>query len=159
MSKLNQWLTLVANLSVVAGIVFLAAEMRQNTAAIQAQTRDSITEKQMEYLSWLATSPELAASLEKIGTEGWAALAPHERTPVTGYVAGIFREAENSYYQFERGLFTPDEYEARSQFWRLIFTGDHAAAYADVWQSFRVSFAPDFRAEIDRIVAEVGQAQ
>jgi hypothetical protein len=39
MSKLERWLTLVANLSVVAGIVFLAVELQQNTEAIQAQTR------------------------------------------------------------------------------------------------------------------------
>ena len=38
MSKLNERLTLVANLSVVVGIVFLAVEMRNNTQALQAQT-------------------------------------------------------------------------------------------------------------------------
>ena len=66
MSKLNERLTLVANLSVIAGIVFLAVEMRQNTEAIQAQTRDAITEKQMEYLGWRATSPELALVVERV---------------------------------------------------------------------------------------------
>ena len=60
MDKLNERLTLIANLSVVAGIIFLAVELQQNTAAIQAQTRDAITEKQMAYYGWLATSPDLA---------------------------------------------------------------------------------------------------
>ena len=46
MNKLNERLTLIANLSVVLGIVFLAVELQQNTQAIQAQTRDSLTEKQ-----------------------------------------------------------------------------------------------------------------
>ncbi len=50
MSKFNERLTLVANLAVVAGVIFLGAEMRQNTEAIRAQTRDSITEKQMTWL-------------------------------------------------------------------------------------------------------------
>ena len=49
MNKLNERLTLIANISVVLGIIFLAFELQQNTQAIQAQTRDSITEKQMEY--------------------------------------------------------------------------------------------------------------
>ena len=39
MSKLNERLTLVANLSVVVGIVFLAVELQQNTSAVQAQTQ------------------------------------------------------------------------------------------------------------------------
>ena len=35
MNKLNERLTLIANLSVVAGIIFLAVERKQNTQAIQ----------------------------------------------------------------------------------------------------------------------------
>lgn len=54
MSKLNDRLTLAANLSVVASIIFLAVQMAQNTRAIESQTRDSITEKEMEYYGWLA---------------------------------------------------------------------------------------------------------
>ena len=57
MNKLNERLTLIANLSVVAGIIFLAVELQQNTQAIQAQTRDSITEKQMSWLESLYTNP------------------------------------------------------------------------------------------------------
>ena len=60
MSKLNERVTLVTSVSVIAGIVFLAAEMRQNTQAIEAQTRDAITEKQMTYLGWIATNRDLA---------------------------------------------------------------------------------------------------
>jgi hypothetical protein len=34
-AKLNRWLTLLANLSVVAGIVFLGIEVRQNTQTLE----------------------------------------------------------------------------------------------------------------------------
>ena len=60
MNKLNERLTLIANLSVVVGIIFLAVGLQQNTQAIQAQTRDSITEKQMEFYGWAATNRDLA---------------------------------------------------------------------------------------------------
>ena len=79
MNKLNERLTLIANLSVVAGIVFLGLELQQNTQAIRAQTRDSITEKQMTYLGWRATSPELAAIVAKIDSAGEASLNGAER--------------------------------------------------------------------------------
>jgi hypothetical protein len=35
--KFNQWLTLVANIGVVAGLVFLAFEVRQNTLAMERE--------------------------------------------------------------------------------------------------------------------------
>ena len=37
MNKLSERLTLIANISVVFGIIFLAVEMRQNTQAIQGR--------------------------------------------------------------------------------------------------------------------------
>jgi len=156
MSKLERWLTLVANLSVVAGIVFLAAEMRQNTEAIQAQTRDSLTEKQMEFSGWVATNRDLADVFRRGQRAGYAALDSTEVTMFTLLVHGIFREWENSFYQYERGLFTPEEFQGRVERWRLSLD---ERGYRQYWASQRNVFSPSFRAEIDRIVAEVEQAQ
>ena len=66
MDKLNQRLTLIANISVVLGIIFLAVELQQNTQAIQAQTRDLITEKQMEFHGWVATNRDLAGVMGRL---------------------------------------------------------------------------------------------
>ena len=66
---------------------------------------------------------------------------------------GILREFENSHYQYERSLFTPDEFGARLFTWRRVM-GQQGAR--DIWVNEREAFAPSFRAEIDRIVAEVG---
>ena len=48
MDKLNQWLTLVANLAVLAGIIFLALEIQQNTSAINRQAGIERTSRIME---------------------------------------------------------------------------------------------------------------
>ena len=152
MNKLNERLALIANLSVVAGIVFLGLELQQNTEAVEAQTRDSITEKQMMFIEWLATNRDLA---EVVTT---AETAPGELDPVdqrvwAWFVEGLLREYENSHYQFERGLFTGEEYDARVNAWRF---GLEFPAFRAVWTEVRQMYAPSFRAEIDRIVAEVG---
>ena len=157
MSKLNQWLTLVANLSVVAGILFLAVELRQNTAAIRAQTRDALTEKQMEIVGWQATTPELATLHAKVmdGEE----LSTAELVQFSGFVIAQFREWENSHYQFSAGLFTAPEFEARRESWRTLLTGASSSGYIQTWRRFRLTFAPSFRAELDRIVDEVERAR
>ena len=155
MSKLNERLTLVANLSVVAGIVFLAVEMRQNTEAIQAQTRDSLTEKQMEFSGWIATSRDLAEVFTR-GTTGSPDMDAADQAMFVFFTHGIFREWENSHYQYERGLFTEEEFEARVERWRQSMT---SLGYQQYWAGQRETFAPSFRAEIDLIVAEVEAAQ
>ena len=117
MNKLNERLTLIANLSVVVGIIFLAVELQQNTQAIQAQTRDSITEKEMAYYGWVATNRDLAEVLQR-GNPGSAELNPVDASMQFFALQQIFREYENSYYQYEQGLFTSEELEARFDAWR-----------------------------------------
>ena len=92
MNKLNERLTLIANISVVFDIIFLAFELQQNTQAMQAQTRDSITEKQMEYYGWVATSPDLAEVFSRANEFGVTALESGEVTMYSFAVLGIFRE-------------------------------------------------------------------
>ena len=129
MDKLNRRLTLIANISVVLDIIFLAVEVQQNTQAIQAQTRDSITEKQMEYLGWVATTPELAAIADRVEEQGVQSLTGAETYQWQRYVAGQWREWENSFYQFEQGLFDESEFEARRNRWRrqMVVTRENSA--------------------------------
>ena len=90
-------------------------------------------------------------------TEGEPEIAPSvtigESPTAADSMDGMFREWENSHSQYERGLFTPEEFEPRIERWRLnmAFPG-----FQEVWEATRMTFAPSFRAEIDRIVAEVG---
>ena len=44
LNKVNQWITLLANIGVLAGIVFLAIEIRQSGDAVTAQMQDSIAD-------------------------------------------------------------------------------------------------------------------
>jgi len=152
-SKLNQWLTLTANLSVVAGIVFLAIEMRQNTDMMRAQIRDSMTEKQMEFYGWMATSRDLSDVLSR-GFAG-AELDATDRQMANGFRDGVFREWENSWYQYQQGLFEPDEFLVRMERWKR---GLVTPLFQDRWVDQQASFSPSFRAEINRILAEMEQA-
>lgn len=151
MSKLNQWLTLVANLCVLLGIGFLALELRQNTDMMRAEIRDSITAKQMEYYGWVATTPETADVFARAVADGVAALEPGaERAMFSFLVQGMFREFENSYYQYQQGLFTAEEFEPRKAVWRIFMAGQGPR---DHWQARRETYSPSFRAEIDQLIA------
>ena len=152
---LSQAINALANVGVIAGIIFLAVELRQNTQALRAQTRDSLTEKTMTYLGWMATSPELAAIENKARSIGIGSLDPTERNQYRNFVGAQLREWENSFYQYERGLFTQADYEARRETWRnrLLEVPD-SSFYRSIWEGGRTHFSPSFGEEIDGILAE-----
>ena len=60
MDRLNQWLTLAANVGVLLGIIFVAVEVRQNTAATLSGTLQSLTDNSTEGLRSYAANAELA---------------------------------------------------------------------------------------------------
>lgn len=59
LGKLNDWLTLLANIGVIAGIIFLAFEIRQNTTSLQAAAIQASTEVARENIMTLVNDPSL----------------------------------------------------------------------------------------------------
>lgn len=154
MSKFREWLAPAANLAVVASIVFLAIQMRHNTRAIEAQTRDSITAKEMEYYGWMATNRDLAEVVTIAFNEGVDSLDDIQLRMWTGFAVAAIREWENSHYQYRLGLFTAEEYEGRANNMRALMT---KAAWRWVWKNEREKFSAAFRADLDAIAAEGGR--
>lgn len=148
MNKASNWMNLSASLAVIMGIVFLGFEIRQNTGMMRSQTRDAISEKQMMFSEWVATELDLAETIAK--ANAGERLTPGEGVMYAYFLAGVWREWENSFYQFQQGLFDSDEFQPRMNRWqsqmRLKLTRDS-------WVSTRMNYSPSFRAVVDRIVA------
>ena len=73
-NRLNQWLSLAANLGVIIGIIFLVLELQQNSAIATAQVRleyaagwRSIDETRQSdsFAATLAAPPNLTVSLRR----------------------------------------------------------------------------------------------
>ncbi len=77
--RLNWWLTLLANLGVLGGIVFLGFEIRQNTSQLRADASYSITASVNELNAGLYGDSELAELVLR-GEADLGALTPIERT-------------------------------------------------------------------------------
>lgn len=152
-TKPSEWLTLVANIAVIGGILLVVVQLQQNTRAIQAQTRDSITGKEMDYLELVAANPALAEAMNLGFSSGMDALEPIGQRMLGSHFHAVFREWEDSQYQYERGLFSTDEYEARRAVWRAWLTQSRGGR--ETWDISREWYSPGFRAAIDSILAEI----
>lgn len=148
---LDRWLTLLANFGVIAGIVFLAIEIRQNTEMVQSQTRDSITEKQIAVFGWFATSTENMRIRLK-GDQLDLAPGSPEESQYGWMIAGNLRLWENEWYQYQQGLFEPGEFEPRIYIWKKMI--NDAPGIKRMWGMQRESYSPEFKALIDSLITE-----
>jgi hypothetical protein len=151
MRKIENWMNLAASLGVLLGILFLALEIRQNTEMMRSQARDAITDKQMMFSEWVTTEPEMAVAISEAGA-GLQNMSSEHRLMYTYFLTGVWREWENSYYQYQRGLFDAQEFEPRTRRWRSQMESEAARA---LWAATRLWYAPGFRAVVDGFVDEI----
>jgi Zn-dependent M32 family carboxypeptidase len=152
---LSKWLTLTANLAVLAGIGLLVFELQQNRAMISAQTRSQISSELINLLSQVATDPQLA-NLVRRADDG-EDLTPDEEKQYGHRSAAMFRFFENVHYQYRQGLYDEFEYQAHREAWRGFFKS--SATAAKNWCIYREVVSPNLKAEIDSLIDESVCAQ
>src|SRR5262245_40959902 len=140
----GQTMQLVANFSVIAGLFFLAFQVRQNTSAVQAETLQGLAEASASYLENLGRDSETSMILEKLDK------TPDEITQVEAFRLGHLVHAQfvryqSAYLQWQRGTLSEEglrTYEApicdkSGVGW--------ARAQALAWPSLRGGFVEAFR--------------
>ena len=137
--------------AVVLSLVLVAYELRQNTTMMRAQTRDAMTEKQMMFTDWVATNRYTAEILTLAGQRKLEPGTP-EYISFQFFSQGIVREWENSFYQYEQGLYDLEEFEPRKARWEEVLRG---TPMRDYWIQSRGQFSPRFREEVDNIVRRI----
>ena len=110
MDKLNRWLTLLTNLGVVAGIIFLAIELNQNTKATIAAASEGVTNQSLEYFALGMDNEVISKALYKQSTE--LELDGFERDQLRRHQYYNFRVFQNVYLQYRRGYYDENEWNA-----------------------------------------------
>jgi len=98
--KLNQWLALLTNVGVLAGLILLIIEVEQNTTAIENQIDTALLESPMNFL---IEDPGLAALHVRTESEPWDSFTPVERERLTALWALSLDSAELQFRMRQRG--------------------------------------------------------
>ena len=91
MDRLNQWLTLIANVGVLAGVLFLAIEVRNSTVAITAQTQDSIADGFIDLNLATINNPNIGLTFAK-GLADPHSLSRLEATRFSMHLRAMFNQ-------------------------------------------------------------------
>jgi len=150
LDNLNRWLTLISNVAVLTGIIFLAVELQQNNLIAKAQTRTEITRSSVENTRLLQDPISLSVFTKINNNEEvtdqevlWLSLA----------FESTFKAWQNVYYQYQVGLFDEPELEAYRETWRNRFRSCGWIT-SRAYSTTRLQLEPEFRKELDNILEE-----
>ena len=137
---------IIAALAVIASLLYVGAQLKQNTQAIRAAAVQSITETVATNATNIAANPE-NASLFSRGLTDYAALTGTERAQFVQLMNGIFLSQDSIFWLYSNGSF-PEE------LWQREFGGLRAWLSTPggkaAWDQAFLS-AP-FRQHVDRIM-------
>ena len=147
LSVISEGAQVVSALAVVVSLVYVGYEIRQNTDATRAATRQAVAETDLIYIGGLL-DPALVASAEAKRRTG-AALSDEEQLVLYTRQHLNFRIFENAHYQFEMGLLEPEVWDRRLEIASGQLRNNPYAA--EMWEDLSWSFTGSFRSVVDSI--------
>jgi len=144
---LGQTITILANVGVIVGIIFLAAELRQNNRQLALQSYQALV-GQINDLS--KTSIEFPQATRN-RYEPFQNLSPVEQTQVTNSMVMLIRLGDLAYYQYSLGML--DEQRLESAIGPIIAHWC-SEAFTIVWSGLRDRAATGYKEFLDARLSE-----
>jgi len=146
-SKINDWLTLVANIAVVGGIVFLAIEVRQNNELLRSESRQALVTNDV---ASLAANFQNADVFAKLVSE--SEMSAEDQLRLSFMFALDLRNREFEYFQYINGLLDEQTWLA----YRHVILINHSAGLGRTWwnEVGRGIVDPDFAKLVDELLVD-----
>ncbi len=148
-STLNEWLTLLTSLAVIAGIVFLAIELRQNSVALRSNVLQSVT-SELDPLNLALASDESMRTVWIKGLQHPTNLTESERLQFNVIMHVWVTSAQNWYLQEKSGVLSPEI--ADGQWVTMNIFNNTYPGFRDYWDTRGYVYTPGFRQFIERKV-------
>ena len=155
-SELNNWLTLGANIGVLAGIIFLALELQQNSAMLESQARSIRQEIRLADYTLPLYNENFANALLKYGRN--EELTEYENLLVRRGMDITLTNFQYVYNEYLNGLI--EESELPVHVWSNAFTGgersnrDYWPDLSEYWEEMKyINYDPGFVEWMDANVA------
>jgi hypothetical protein len=141
----GQTIQMLANVGVVAGIVFLAFELQQNNELLAAEARVNQLEARRGTALQLTNNPQLAGILYRL--QNGEAVTPEEHYQFTWLARDAFARWEWQFEEYKRGFIAKDSLpvDAWAGWFRTF------PEMKDEWDAAAAG-APDFRRFMDENV-------
>ena len=146
-NKVSDWLALIANVAVVAGIVFLTIEIRQNNDLLRSESRQTLVANDVTSLTANLDNADVFAKL--LSGSG---LSAEDQLRISFMWALDLRNREFEYFQYTNGLLDEETWLA----YRHVILINHSSGVGRKWwdQIGRTMVDPEFAKLVDGLLAD-----
>jgi hypothetical protein len=147
---LSNFAQVVGAIAVVATLVYLSAQVKQNTEAIQCANATTVQINFQNLARDLSTDRELSDVIVR-AIKGEEDLAQAEKLAAYAWFFGMLKAGELAHTLFLRGGLESDYWHGSLAFYRAYWT---TPGFRKYWVDRRQAFTPVFRAAVDAWMAD-----
>ena len=152
-AKLNDWLQVVGLFGVIASLVFVGLQMKQDREIALSAATQARTETTIQNILGNASNPILATALDKIEAGETESLLLSERNALQlSYQASLYN-LENSHYQYTNGFISEEKWVASREALKSLLRPSYAARL--VYESNPASWRESFQQVVDELIREI----
>jgi hypothetical protein len=150
LDSVNRWLALAANVGVLAGIIFLAYELKQNTVATELEAASNFQGSFTELEMLIAGSPEFAELLTK-GIAG-ASTTEVEQLRLNAFYTNVLRQWQFIHFQYLSGAIDEEVWGGERAY--LVELMGLDAGLRNHWQSNKRRYTGRFNEMVGSVAIE-----
>ena len=137
---MDKYVTTLTNLAVIASLIFLALEIRQNNEMMVLEARQGISDARNDLVLTNMNSPSLIAARGKAlrGEE----LTYEEETQILLFFFAVFRNWQDQFLSYQAGAITDAHMASEAKTWRR--TIKQAPYIIAEWQRQKDALTPEF---------------
>jgi len=148
---IGQIIEIAANIGVIAGIVFLAFEIRQNNDLLAAQAREALHASRRDINLMIASTPDFAAIVDRIRTG--ETLTGSDAVRLEALQRSVLVTMEWQFEEYRRGRLSLKDLRIES--WSAVFSGKGTfGPLYETWEKWKLQTSPEFIRFIEDRVRE-----
>lgn len=141
----TDWLTIVSNLGVIIGLIFLTVEINQNSKIAAATAQLELAQDRREIFQYADSAIEIDWKF-RFGEE----LSGLEEVIASRIYEARFRSYETQWHFWRNGLVDDAQFEAYQILLEHTLNTPNTPRVLDLWNSLKSTFHPEFVQLVDQ---------
>jgi len=151
--KINDWLQVVGLFGVIASLLFVGLQMKQDREVAQSAVSQARTELNVQFILGIAENPNSASALEKLNSGQADQMTFAERRTIGLHSAANLFIFENIQYQYESGFIPESRWQGTLNAIRRVLRSSPGLRVR--YESGPQQWSKSFQDVMDMLIAEI----
>ena len=148
---LGQTISILANLGVIASLIFVGIQVQQGATATRSATVLQLKDSWVQLNLAAATSVELAEAFQSVDSLGWNDADYRARALVGAFYRTLMHNWSNAYYQYRNGTLDEEQWAPHL---REAKETMRAPGMRELWSDWGIVYDDSFRDLMDDLIAQ-----